>query len=165
MNSKQKGNRNERMVAKLLTQWTGHEFVRVPASGGLQWKNRADVCGDVISSDPDFNFHFSVETKHMSSLGLNSPILRKNSCIYTFMTQCQQAAQAVGKRPFLMVRENRMPKEKYYIFLPITITQNLWFREKYGIPQFIGQDQEILGFVSTIFFYRITYDELKLWYR
>ena len=81
------------------------------------------------------------------------------------MAQCQQAAQAVGKRPFLMVRENRMPKEKYYIFLPITITQNLWFREKYGIPQFIGQDQEILGFVSTIFFYRITYDELKLWYR
>ena len=87
INSKIKGNRSELVVTKLLTEWTGHEFVRVPQSGGLRWKDRSDICGDVINNDRDFDFPFSIEAKSYKNVGLASEMpqeLRKNSVIYTF---------------------------------------------------------------------------------
>lgn len=38
VNSKQKGSRFERSICKFFQDWTGYEFSRVPASGGLRWK-------------------------------------------------------------------------------------------------------------------------------
>ena len=49
INSKVKGNNNELKAAKWLTKWTGCPFTRTPSSGGLRWKNTANVCGDVVS--------------------------------------------------------------------------------------------------------------------
>lgn len=40
INSKNKGSRFERTICKWFQDWTGYEFNRVPASGGLRWKKQ-----------------------------------------------------------------------------------------------------------------------------
>jgi len=125
INQKQKGNRNELMLTKLLTEWTGHEFVRVPRSGGLRWKNTANICGDVISTDPLFDFPYNVETKHLKSLGFNYKDtlncslfrLRSNSVILSIFKQADVDASRSGKKPILIIRHNDMPKNEYILFI------------------------------------------------
>jgi hypothetical protein len=165
INSKEKGDRNELNVAHLITAWTGHEFERVPRSGGLHWKNRGDVCGDVINTDREFYFPYSVETKFYKNLGLKqcAPYIRSNSIIYRFMEQCKQDAIAAKKMPFLMVRENGMSKDEYYIFLPINFLNHAEFL-RYTTFQYIGWNQDIAGFRSSIFFKNISYELFKTIY-
>jgi hypothetical protein len=164
INQKRKGNVNEAHVAKILTEWTGHEFCRVPMSGGLRWKNRMDICGDVINTDPNFDFIFSVETKHVANLGTESSrfALRKNSVIYRYWSQCKRDAEAAGKIPFLMVRENQMEAGTYYIFLYLSYYQ----LKKLSLAIFICRAQEqnkafrLFGFKSQNLF-KISYETLK----
>ena len=160
INSKVKGNRGELVVAKLLTQWLGTEVVRVPQSGGLHWQHSARVCGDVIVTDPKFDFIFSVEVKTYQNVGLaakESSDLRSNSIIYTFYEQCKKDAKAAGKIPFLMVHQNGMPTNQYYIFLSLQLTQIMKIYN-YVTPKYEGI---LLGFNSTKFFNSITYTQLK----
>lgn len=166
INSKRKGDRNELNVSHIITEWTGHEFERVPRSGGLHWKNRGDVCGDVINTDREFHFPYSIETKFYKNLGLkqSAPYIRVNSVIYRFMRQCTQDAISAGKKPFLMVRENGMDKDLYYIFFPLTFIEHVYWLQ-YTTSQFIGWDQDIIGFRSTVFFKDISYETFKTIYK
>lgn len=160
INSKIKGNRSELVVTKLLMGWTGHEFARVPQSGGLGWKYRMDICGDVINVDPTFYFPFSVEAKSYKNVGLASEEpsdLRKNSIIYTFFEQCKRDADAAGKIPFLIVRQNEMPKDQYYIFLHMTLMQ-IMKMYNYIHPKYEG---DLLGFRSKEFFEKVSLEILK----
>ena len=160
INSKVKGNRNELAVTKLLTEWTGHEFVRIPGSGNIRWQNRMDVCGDVINNDKEFDFPFSVETKHVKNLGLAarmSPDLRKNSVVYTIFEQCKRDAEATNKIPFLIIRQNGMPKDCYYVFLYLHITQTMKI-VNYIEPKYWG---ELMGFNSIDFFKEVSFETLK----
>jgi len=164
INSKVKGNRNELEVTKLLQAWTGHEFTRVPMSGGLRWKNRMDICGDVINVDPTFSFPFSVEAKSYKNLGLpNEPgrVLRSNSIIYTFFDQCSRDAMASNKIPFLIVRENQMPKNQHYIFIRLTFDQIMRL-ENYITPKFFCP--QLSGYRSEEFFEKISLETLKFVY-
>jgi hypothetical protein len=166
INSKVKGNKNELNVTHLLQAWTGHEFVRVPMSGGLRWKERGDICGDVINVDRDFDFPYSVETKHYKSLGLKktAPYIRINSVVYRFMEQCKTDAIAAKKKPVLMLRENGMAKDLYYIFLPMNFMEHIeWMR--YTVAQFMGVNQDIIGFRSDVFFKNINYELFKQIYK
>lgn len=163
INSKRKGNVNELEVTKILQEWTGHEFARVPRSGGLRWKNRMDICGDVINVDTGFEFPFSVETKHVASLGLNAELLRVNSVVYTYWAQCQRDATASKKIPFLMIRQNGMPKGSFYIFLQLTGVQR--YRLKFIIKEKYTSEWAhnplLTGYWGPEFFKRITYDMFK----
>jgi len=166
INSKAKGDRNELNVTHILQEWTGHEFARVPRSGGLQWKNRADICGDVINVDSSFEFPYSVETKFYKNLGLKktAPYIRTNSVVYRFMKQCTADAIAAGKKPMLMLRENGMEKDLYYIFFPLTFIEHVdWIR--YLPAQFMGWNQDIIGFRSNVFFKNVSYELFKTIYR
>jgi hypothetical protein len=163
INSKVKGNRGELAAAKLLSKWLDMEVVRVPQSGGLHWQHSARVCGDVIVTDPKFDFIFSVEVKSYKNLGLKDGFdveLRKNSIIYKFFNQCQKDAQAAGKIPFLMVRHNGMKKDTYFIFLSLELLQ-LMKIGNYVNPEIQG---ELDGFYSEEFFKSITYEQLKFVY-
>lgn len=122
VNSKVKGNRNELRLAKKLTEWTGHEFTRIPQSGGLRWKNLENICGDLISTNKDFDFPFVIETKHLKSF--TSPrILAKNSAIYSIWRQVKddseryKAATDEIKHPLLFLRKNGMPIDTWYVVL------------------------------------------------
>ena len=64
INSRDKGNRAEREVAKLINTYLGTNCRRTPLSGGLSIK------GDIIDIDPDsiaFQYHFEIKnTKKLS---------------------------------------------------------------------------------------------------
>jgi hypothetical protein len=153
INQKRKGNRNEALVAKILSDWTKHEFCRVPMSGGLRWKNRMDICGDVINTDPEFKFIFSVETKAVKGFSFH-----KNSKIHTYFDQAQRDADASGKLPFLIVRHNYLKEGSYYIFLRLNFEQFLKINN-YIAPQVVMED--LYGFLSITFFKTVSYEILK----
>lgn len=173
INQKLKGNRNELAVTKILTDWTGHEFVRVPRSGGLRWKNRMDICGDVINADPAFDFPFSVETKHVKSLGFDpyKKTLRVNSVVYTYWGQAVRDAASVNKIPLMLLRDNGMPKNWYYLFLvcptrfqAVKLIAYCPYSYEEGL---IKQREKLndlnifLGFPVPAFFKRFTYKRFK----
>ena len=163
INSKVKGNSNELVVSKLLSKWLNTEVVRVPQSGGLHWQHSARVCGDVIVTDPKFDFIFSVETKAYKNLGLKDGWdieLRKNSIVYTFFEQCKRDADAAKKIPFLIIRHNGMKKGTYWIFLDLSLAQ-LMSMCNYIMPEIDG---DLSGFYSEDFFKSITYEQLKFVY-
>lgn len=120
INQKKKGNRNELMVCKLLTSWTGYEFVRVPGSGGKRWQNvmmNKYICGDVLCVHPDSPFPYVVETKDLSKLHITFD-LRKNSLIYTIWEQVKRDSLRAERLPILMLRKTGdRPRAKYTIFL------------------------------------------------
>ena len=70
VNSKSKGGRFERAISKWFTNWTGYEFNRVPASGGLRWKNAENITSDVACTDSKNSrkFRFSIESKSYQDL-------------------------------------------------------------------------------------------------
>ena len=115
INSKRKGDDNEREVSKWLTSWTGEKFTRVPSSGGLRWKNMSAVCGDVVCENQDFNFLFAVEAKAYQKLNIKQQLGKRN-LIYTFFKQCVWDADRAGKLPLLIVRENGMKKGTFIVY-------------------------------------------------
>ena len=117
INQKKKGNKNELYVCKVLTRWTGSEFTRIPQSGGLRWQNVMNICGDVLSTDPSFDFPYVVETKDLTKLHITFE-LRKNSLIYTIWEQVKRDSLRAERLPILMLRKTgERPRDKYTIFL------------------------------------------------
>ena len=68
INSKKKGDTNERAAASWLHKWTRELFIRTPSSGGRRLENASNFCGDVVCENEDFNFPFVVETKHRKDI-------------------------------------------------------------------------------------------------
>ena len=113
INSKRKGNANEAALASFLSEWTGQEFVRIPQSGGLRWKNAQNICGDLLCTNNDFDFPFVIETKHLKHYPCPR-MLHKNSCIYSIWKQPLRDAERSGKRPSLFLRKNGMPSKTWH---------------------------------------------------
>lgn len=109
INSKQKGNRNERVACKFMEEWTGKDFIRVANSGGIH--NEAIwLAGDIVPVDIEFMKEFDtvVETKHLKYLG-NLEGTRSNSIIPNIMRQCETDMVRVGASNCVgLLRQNRI---------------------------------------------------------
>jgi hypothetical protein len=112
INSKEKGDKNERYVAQMLSKWTGYSFHRVPGSGGLNWGRDTRVSGDVVAEE-GADFPWSVETKHLKGVRYPTKRLRANSMLYKVWEQCTRDASNVGKLPMALVRGNGWIKDCY----------------------------------------------------
>lgn len=120
VNSKQKGGRFERAICKWFTEWTGYEFNRVPASGGLRWKNAENITSDVACTDSKHSrrFCFSIECKSYSELKFEHILLEKKSCkILKFWEQAREDAHRAGKLPMLIMKYNGMPKGEAFVMV------------------------------------------------
>lgn len=124
INSNRKGKDNERTAAKWLSLWVGKPFTRVPSSGGLRWQGTANVCGDVVCEDSDYNFPFTVETKHLKRI-VFTEVLRSNSRVFSVYDQCKEDCERSGKKPMLMLRKDGMGTGKYIIFFEMDIVNAL----------------------------------------
>ena len=156
INQKRKGNTNEREAAKALQEWTGEEFVRVPQSGGIRWKNSENVTGDIMCTKRSFKFPFSVETKHLKSLAFvktleNKETLRANSQIFTYWSQAESDAKRAGKAPLMLIRCNGMAKGVFYLFIPAAFRMYVACAMKNPI-QPVVVDNLIIGYDSAKFF-------------
>lgn len=109
--AKNKGNNNERSVAKLFGNWwSGFEFLRTPSSGGhsrLTKTNQFNTDGDIICSDPEF--YLSIECKKVE--GWSFEQLFNDKCIiFTWYDQCVNDASKTGKVPMLVFTKNNTPQ-------------------------------------------------------
>ena len=120
VNSKAKGNRFERVVCKSFQNWSGYEFSRTPASGGLRWKKADNISSDVICSDPKHSkkFPFSIEVKNYQEIKFEHILLGLRSCkIISFWEQATKDAKRCGKIPVLIMRYNSMPKGEAFFMV------------------------------------------------
>ena len=157
INSKKKGDNNERVASYWLEKWTGVPFSRTPSSGGLRFKNASIVCGDVVCQDEDFDFLFVVETKHLKGLTITKN-LRSNSGVYKIWEQCSRDATRAGKESMLLLRRNGMKKGEYYVFFDNKVQQHLLDIDviSYGKKG----DQELFGYLSSDILKYVTYSGL-----
>lgn len=119
-NGKAKGNKGERELCKWFQQWTGFPFTRVPASGGLRWKNTNATAGDIICDDERHSrrFLFSVESKSYKDINFEHLILgNKKIQILNFWNQCNEDAKRSNKEPILFMRYNGMKKNTYFVVM------------------------------------------------
>lgn len=108
-NSRTKGAANERSLCKHLQAWTGHEFARVPSSGGLRWKEGQNIVGDLVCTDPKALFPFSVETKHYEKVTcvVKNEFLAPTCTMHKIWSQACRDAEREGKIPLCFIKENK----------------------------------------------------------
>lgn len=167
INSKRKGNRNELALSKWLSEWTGLQFQRVPASGGLGWKGSVQTIGDLVCTTPDVDFPFTIETKSLKNIGLKTlktAELRINSCIFKHWEQCEREGKAAGKVPLFFVRDLYMKPNTWWVFMDSVIYDTP------SIPiDYFGNkgDVHLIGFNSSKFERELSYNEwlkkLNIW--
>ena len=151
-NSRTKGSRNERNVAKLMADWTGYEFARTPQSGGLHWK-KAHTSGDIVCIDENhgLRFPFSIECKFHEELDMlhliDDTIGKKSNKITAFWDQAQDDAKQVDKIPLLFMRRNGMKAGMHFVAMSTNFFLT-WLNEiqpwynKYGIIHYTKQTEE-----------------------
>ena len=124
INSRTKGNRNERSVAHILKGWTGYDFSRVPSSGGLHWKS-ANSSGDIICTDKTHGarFPFSIECKFHEELDLLHLLQglkgKKTNKIILFWEQALNDANEHDKVPLVFMRRNGMKADTHFVMLGV----------------------------------------------
>jgi len=150
VNSRRKGSKNERDVARLMFKWTGYEFARTPQSGGLHWKKQ-HTCGDVVCIDDKhgLRFPFSLEAKFHLELDLlhliDDTIGKKSNKVILFWEQCERDAKQYNKIPILFMRRNGMKAGMHFVVMPTNFFL-LWLSQiepwdcKYGILHYSSND-------------------------
>lgn len=155
INSKSKGNKNERELCNWWKDWSGLEFSRVPASGGLRWKKKDDITGDVIMTDERHSrrFPFSIEAKSYKDIKFEALLLgtKKNKLI-DFWEQAKEDGNRGNKLPILFMRYNGMPKSTWYtcITLPVfkIMKKDPNFKPK-AVIQFTLEDGETIIMLNS----------------
>lgn len=120
INSKKKGAKGERMAIAFLKEWSGKEFERTPASGGLRWKKSDNIAGDIICTEPNYIFPCSIEVKNHRDIDFSKLLFFKpgknQPKIWEFWHQACLDAVRAKKIPLLMVRYNGLPKNFFFFF-------------------------------------------------
>lgn len=107
VNSRSKGNNFENHVAKMLTDWAGFKFERVPLSGGLHWKEENNITGDIVPP-ARLNFPVSVECKKVETDWELDKLLSGSSMLWSFWAQAKRdSVQYTPKHPWLIFCKNR----------------------------------------------------------
>lgn len=116
-NSRNKGSRFERTVAKAWESWSGYKFSRTPGSGG--WAKAKDAMGDLVCTDEKHSrrFAFSIECKNYQDIRFEHLLLGLKSCkISSFWAQAVKDASKANRIPVLIMRYNSMPKgEAFFV--------------------------------------------------
>lgn len=120
INSRKKGQRGEKKAKEVLQKWTGMEFARVPASGGLRWKKADNITGDVVCTDPLHRFDFCIESKNYKDINFSHLIIPNvnSRIIDEFWVQCTSDAERGMKIPLLLMRyDNIRPGDFFFAMM------------------------------------------------
>lgn len=121
INSRKKGARNERKITNLFKNWTGYDFARTPASGGLRWKHNQSIVGDLICTDERHapKFPFTIEAKSYKDINFEHLISHNSKIkILEFWAQAQRDSERVHKIPMLLMRYNDMERDLHFLCIP-----------------------------------------------
>lgn len=122
INSKKKGNGNERNACKSMREWVGQKFCRVPQSGAIRRVNVEGVVADIMpdTTDESFVWSYVVETKALKKLTVPR-ILPNNAKLFTIWNQCITDARRAVKIPIALLRSNGMSAGEYYLVLEASL--------------------------------------------
>lgn len=124
INSRKKGAKAERKVAALMEEWSGREFSRTPASGGLRWK-ASNVIGDIVCTEERHFFPFSIEVKTRREINFEHLLYISESEIKKFWNQALRDAERGKKLPLLFMRYNGMPSDLWFVVIQLHIFRRL----------------------------------------
>lgn len=116
VNSKRKGNKFERTVAKWMSDWTGYKFGRTPYSGANHQSR--DLASDVMCTDERHAHRckISVECKCYKDIKFEHILLgTKGSEVEKFWNQATNDAIRSAKVPILIMRYNSMPSNEFFM--------------------------------------------------
>ncbi len=139
--SKNKGNRIELKLAKILTERFGEEFRRTPMSGGWGTSNRdsniREDALEVLSGDImcPTKFKFSIESKGRADFNFWD-ILNEDTEhleIDEWIKQAENDAKIVGKEPLVYVKVNN---RKPFVIFPKSLLDGDIRYHKYTIMRF-----------------------------
>lgn len=116
INSRSKGNKNERQLAKLFEVWTKKKFARTPSSGGLNWK-KANVKGDIVCTTEGHYFPFCIEAKSYQEINFQHLLYLDKAIVLKFWEQAKRDAMGANKVPILFMRTNGMPKDLHFVVM------------------------------------------------
>lgn len=145
-NGKQKGNRAERVAAKLFSDWSGEKFNRTPASGGLHWQRDNRVAGDIVPPE-GLEFPFVVEVKSYRKGKLEIlDFANQSGLLAKFWVKLVGEASALDKTPLLLFRANNMEAGTFVAityYTPMTV----WLRGlRWSIRIKVPRYQELVAF-------------------
>lgn len=161
VNSRKKGNKGERDVAKILEKWTGKKFARSPSSGGLSWKNSM-AKGDVVCTTEGHYFPFCVECKVRNDVTVINDLIssRKKAPLLTeFWEQCTRDARDAGKIPLLIFRYRGLPKGEWLVCVPQDIGLKLFPKVNHYIS--VKSQWGDFYLVSTTSLLEVSYKHVK----
>ena len=119
MNSKKKGSKFERNIAKWFTSWTGFKFQRTPYSGANHYNK--DLASDIMCSDERHAHRckISIECKSYRDIKFEHLLLgNKGAEIEKFWEQVNRDATRSNKVPILCMRYNSMPSNDFFFVFP-----------------------------------------------
>ncbi len=125
-NSKKKGNRFERVVAKFFTEWSGFNFGRTPGSGSFH--NNRDLGSDLICNDDKHKNRccISIECKNYQDIRFEHVLLGNKRCkIFDFWKQASKDAKRTKKFPILCMRYNSMHKGEFFFVIDEKVAASL----------------------------------------
>lgn len=125
-NSKKKGDRFERVVAKYFTDWSGFKFGRTPGSGSFH--NNRDLGSDLICNDDKHKNRccISIECKNYQDIRFEHVLLGNKRCkIFSFWSQAKRDANRTKKFPILCMRYNSMPRGEFFFVVDSVIAREL----------------------------------------
>ena len=155
INGKKKGSKNERNLCKWWQSWSGIEFTRVPASGGLRWSKTDNITGDLICADERHSrrFPFSIEAKSYKDFRFEHIILgNKNIKILEFWEQAKADAIRGNKVPILFMRYNGMAASTWFVIITENVYK-LWEKQsgilKYPLVKILLHEGEHLVVMNS----------------
>ena len=133
INSKAKGSKYERAIARALGDWYGEEFHRVPQSGGLRWGTDTRVAGD-ITTHIDSTFPFTVECKKREEWNLEQ-LLKGTGDVEGWWQQSLKDSKRVNLLPMLIFAKNFSPD---YVMIQFDVFHKLVEdKDKIGFNYFV----------------------------
>lgn len=101
VNGRDKGKSFELKVAHTLSDWTGQEFHRTPASGALRWKNNKQVVSDIVPP-PAMDWIVSIECKCVEYPWELDKLLTHKSLFWKHWGQCTGDADRENMVPMMV---------------------------------------------------------------
>ena len=163
INSRTKGSKNERDLAKLFQKWTKKDFARTPSSGGLNWKS-SNSKGDIVCTTEGHYFPFCIEAKNHREINFEHLLYLPKPKILEFWAQCKRDADKANKIPLLFMRYNGLPKDFHFVAIEVNFAMELFSSELIDSThylKFMSKENKLFIFRSNDFF-KMPYKELKL---
>jgi len=152
INSRSKGARTEKALITFMEEWSGYEFSRVPASGGLRWRKTDNITGDIICSDDRHRCLISFEVKARKEIDFEKIInLNVNSEILEFWEQARNDGKRGNRIPMLFMRYNQLaPKNFFYVILEYEVLERI-FSKMIPLPyvRIFTSDNQELAMITT----------------